>query len=320
MSKKDISKKVPIRIISKKELNVQPIQKSKLKPIKNSPLNNFVYEYPISLIKEPTQFEKYKERLLLSGKPKKEKNIINQNYHHIEFKSHSKSILLNPNEIFKNIKNKNLLELYKNIFKNMKQINSNNNVEMKRILDRSNSNPLFRTLNRNKTTTNFDLNNFFQKIYLNQIERRGFNYNKIKISALQRNAMYSFSKLDENFLENDKNDKSSFVLEVKERKVLPQMKTYFINKLNLMKLKNQYLNEKKFKIDCRPKGVINIKNDPNFKFHVFHDKNGKARDLGKPYERSLKMTDIRIRDLILMNKIKQVRDPEIIEKFKTAIL
>ena len=32
------------------------------------------------------------------------------------------------------------------------------------------------------------------------------------------------------------------------------------------------------------------------------------------------MTDIRIRDLILMNKIKQVRDPEIIEKFKTAIL
>ena len=132
--------------------------------------------------------------------------------------------------------------------------------------------------------------------------------------------MYNFSKLDENLLENDKNDKSSFVLEVKERKVLPQMKTYFINKLNLMKLKNQYLNEKKFKIDCRPKVVINIKNDPNFKFHVFHDRNGKVRDLGKPYERNLKMTDIRIRDLILMNKIKQVRDPEIIEKFKTAIL
>ena len=320
MSKKDIRKKIPIRIIAKNELNIQPNQKGKLQQENNSPLNNFIYEYPISIMKEPTQFEKYKERLILSGKPKKEKNIINKNYHHIEFKSHSKSILLNPNDIFKNIKNKNLLELYKNFFKNMKQINSTNNLEIRRILQRNNSNPLLRPLNSNKTTTNFDLNNFFQKIYLNQIERRGFNYNKIKISALQRNAMYSFSKLDENFLENDKNDKSSFILEVKQRKVFPQMKTYFINKLNLMRLKNQYKNEKKFKLDCRPKGVINIKNDSNFKFHVFHDKNGKARDLGKPYERNLKMTDIRIRDLILMNKIKQVRDPEIIEKFKTAIL
>ena len=320
MSKKDIRKKIPIRIIAKNELNIQPNQKGKLQQENNSPLNNFIYEYPISIMKEPTQFEKYKERLILSGKPKKEKNIINKNYHHIEFKSHSKSILLNPNDIFKNIKNKDLLELYKNFFKNMKQINSTNNLEIRRILERNNSNPLLRPLNRNKTTTNFDLNNFFQKIYLNQIERRGFNYNKIKISALQRNAMYSFSKLDENFLENDKNDKSSFILEVKQRKVFPQMKTYFINKLNLMRLKNQYKNEKKFKLDCRPKGVINIKNDSNFKFHVFHDKNGKARDLGKPYERNLKMTDIRIRDLILMNKIKQVRDPEIIEKFKTAIL
>ncbi len=39
--------------------------------IKKSPLNNFVYEYPISIIKEPTQLEKYKERLLLSGKQNK---------------------------------------------------------------------------------------------------------------------------------------------------------------------------------------------------------------------------------------------------------
>ena len=39
--------------------------------IKNKKSINIVYEYPISLLKEPTQFEKYKERLLLSGKPKK---------------------------------------------------------------------------------------------------------------------------------------------------------------------------------------------------------------------------------------------------------
>ena len=320
MSKKFLKKKMPIRIIAQTDLNLSPDRRMNLPKTNNPSLNNIVYEYPISLLKEQTQFEKYKERLILSGKPKKEKNIINQNYHHIEFKSHSKSILLNPNEIFKNIKNKNILELYKNIFKNMQQINTTNNLGNKHFLQRNNINPLIRTLNRNNISTKFDWNNLFQKIYLNQIERRGFNYNKIKISALQRNAMNSFSRLDENFLENDKDNKSSFVLEAKERKVLPQMKTFFINKLNLMRLKNEYLNEKKFQIDCKPKGVINIKNSPNFKFHVYHDIKGNARDLGKPYVRSVKMTDVKMRDLILMNKIKQVRDPEIIQRFKNVLL
>ena len=289
--------------------------------IKKSPLNNFIYEYPISIIKEPTQFEKYKERLLLSGKQNKTKNLINKNYHHIEFKSHSKSILINPNDIFKNIQNKNLLELYQNIFQNMKQIKSNDTIEVKKILHKNNSNPLFRPLNLEKTSINFDLNNFFQKVYLNQIRRRGFNYNKIKTTSMQRNAMSVLNKLQENNLdlETVKNNKSGFVLEVKDRKILPKMKTYFINKLNLMRLKNEYINEQKFKLEKNPKPCINIKKS-NFKFHVFHDIYGKERDLGKPYDRDLKMTDYRIRDLILLNKIKQVRDPEIIEKFRTAIL
>ena len=290
--------------------------------IKKSPLNNFVYEYPISIIKEPTQFEKYKERLLLSGKQNKTKNLINKNYHHIEFKSHSKSILVNPNDLFKNIQNKNLLKLYKNIFRNVKQIKTNDSLEVKRILNKNYSNPLFRPLNVNKTAINFNLNNFFQKVYLNQIRRRGFNYNKIKTTSLQRDAMSILNKMQENNseLETIKNDNSKFVLAANGRKVLPKMKTYFINKLNLMKLKNEYINEQKFKLDAKPKACINIKKNPNFKFHVFHDTQGKERDLGKPNKRNLKMTDFRIRDLILLNKIKQVRDPEIIEKFKTAIL
>ena len=199
---------------------------------------------------------------------------------------------------------------------------TNDDLELRKILQRNNSNPLFRPFqnDKNKTSTNFDLNNLFQKIYLNQIERRGFNYNKLKICEIQRNAMYNFSKLDENFLDNDTNIKANFVLEVNSRKTLPKMKSYFINKMNLLRMKNEYMNEKKFKLDSKPKGVINIKKDPNFKFHVFHDKFGKKRDLEKPYERNLKMTDIRIRDLILFNKIKQVRDPEIIQKFRTAII
>ena len=323
MSQNRIRKKIPIKIFYKNETDIPSNKSEKITRSKNnSSLNSIVYEYPISILKEVSQYEKYKERLILSGKPKKEKKLINPNYHHISFKSHSKSILLNPNEIFKNIKNKNLIELYKNVFKNMQKMKTNDDLELRKILQRNNSNPLFRPFqnDKNKTSTNFDLNNLFQKIYLNQIERRGFNYNKLKICEIQRNAMYNFSKLDENFLDNDTNIKANFVLEVNSRKTLPKMKSYFINKMNLLRMKNEYMNEKKFKLDSKPKGVINIKKDPNFKFHVFHDKFGKIRDLEKPYERNLKMTDIRIRDLVLFNKIKQVRDPEIIQKFRTAII
>ena len=317
MSNNVIRKKIPVKKYYRIDSDTQQDKSSN----KNSSLNNIIYEYPISILKEPSQYEKYKERLILSGKPKKEKVLLNPNYHHITFKSHSKSLLLNPNDIFKNIKNKNLLELYRNIFKNMQKMNTGgNNVEIKRLLERNNSHPLFRTLNNYKTTSHFDMNNLYQKIYLNQIERRGFNYNKLKISALQRNALYSFSKLDENYLDENKTEKTSFILEAHNRKVFPQMKTFYINKMNLMRLRNEYNNEKKFKIDCKPKGVINIKNNPKFKFHIYHDKKGKVKDLGKPRERSLKMTENRMRDLTLLNKIKQVRDPEIIEKYKEAIL
>ena len=322
MSKPFIKKKMPIKITYRNSPDFTTKNRSKFNTYKNNSLNNIVYEYPISLLKESTQFEKYKERLILSSKPKPERVLLNKNYHHITFKSHINSILINPSEIFSKIKNKNLLKLYKNIFKNMQKINISKNIQMKNLLSPIDNpaNNLYKTIYKNKSFQNMDVNTLYQKIYLNQIERRGFNYNKLKISNLQRNAMNSFSKLDENFLDYDNNDKSNFVLEANNRKILPQMKTYMVNKLNVMRLRNEYLNEKKFKIDCKPKPVINIKNNPNFKFHVFRDKKGNARDLGKPYVRSLKMTDIKMRDLILMNKIKQVRDPEIIEKFKTTIL
>ena len=285
--------------------------------------SNIVYEYPISLLKEPTQYEKYKERLLLSTKPKKEKILINPNYHHIEFKSHSKSLLLNQNVMFDNIQKKNIIELYQNIIKSMEPIDEKNNIKFQQILQRNNSTPFLNAMNRNKTTTpnlNLNMNKFFKKVYLNQIERRGFNYKKLKISSLQRNALNSFSKLDENFLPTDKINRSGFVLESNKRRVLPLMKTFYANKINLMKLKNEYLNEKKFKIDFDSKPVINIKNDPNFKFHIFHDKKGKVRDLGKTNEKGLKMDGSRMRDLILLNKIRQIRDPEIIEKYRIAII
>ena len=286
MSKNEIKNKKSINLKLRNEPRTQPNKITK----KPENKNNIVYEYPISLLKEPTQFEKYKERLLLSGKPKKEKIIINPNYHHISFKSHSKSLLLNPNIIFDNIQNKNLIQIYRNIFKSMNQFETNNTNKLSQFLQRNNSTP------------------------------RGFNYKKIKISSLQRIALQNFSKLDENFLPTDKINETGFILESNKRNVLPLMKTFYANKLNLMKFKKECLNENKFKIDCNQKPVINIKNDPNFKFHIYHDKNGKIRDLGKSKERNLKMTGSRMRDLILYNKIRQIRDPEIIQKYKTAII
>ena len=300
-------------------------QKNKMKKQFINKKSNIVYEYPISLLKEPTQYEKYKERLLLSAKPIKEKILINPNYHHIKFKSHSKSLLLNKNTMFDNIQNKNIIEIYQNIIKSMEPLNEDNNTKLKQILERNNSTPFFKGVNRNKTTMpnlnlNLNMNNFYKKVYLNQIERRGFNYKKIKISSLQRIALNNFSKLDENFLPTDKTNSSGFVLESNKRRVLPLMKTFYANKINLMKLKNEYLKQKKFKFDFDSKPLINIKNDPNFKFHIFHDKKGKVRDLGKTNEKGLKMTGSKMRDLILLNKIRQIRDPDIIEKYRNAII
>ena len=69
---------------------------------KYNALNERVYIYPLALYKEPTLFEKFRERLLLSEKPIKKKVLIfliNNNYHHLCFKTHSKSIIF---FIFKN--------------------------------------------------------------------------------------------------------------------------------------------------------------------------------------------------------------------------
>ena len=297
------------------------LQKNKKKKQIIKRKNNIVYEYPISILKEPTQYEKYKERLLLSAKPQKERILINANYHHIKFKSHSNSLLNNQKVMFDNIENKNIIEIYQNIIKSMEQFYLNNNIKLKQILGRSNSTPFLKAFNRNKTTTsNLNMNNFFKKVYLNQIERRGFNYRKIKISSLQRNALNNFSKLDENFSPTDKDNETGFILKSNKRGVLPLMKTFYANKINLMKLKNEYLRKKKYKFDFDSKPLINIKNDPNFKFHIFHDKKGKVRDLVKTNEKGLKMTGSKMRDLILLNKIRQIRDPEIIEKYRLAII
>ena len=65
-------KKIPVKNYYRIDSDTQQDKSSN----KNSSLNNIIYEYPISILKEPSQYEKYKERLILSGKPKKDRNIL----------------------------------------------------------------------------------------------------------------------------------------------------------------------------------------------------------------------------------------------------
>ena len=76
MSQNRIRKKIPIKIFYKNETDIPSNKSEKITRSKNnSSLNSIVYEYPISILKEVSQYEKYKERLILSGKPKKEKKL-----------------------------------------------------------------------------------------------------------------------------------------------------------------------------------------------------------------------------------------------------
>ena len=74
-----LSKKIPIKVYYKNEsFEERPAEIHKNK-IDNkykfiNSLNKKVYSYPMALYKEPTLFEKYKERLILSQKPNK-KNL-----------------------------------------------------------------------------------------------------------------------------------------------------------------------------------------------------------------------------------------------------
>ena len=125
--------------------------------------------------------------------------------------------------------------------------------------------------------------------------------------------MNNFSKSEINKNKFNENE-VSYILETKKRQFFPQMKNFLINKFINSK-DNTKLIENKSKINA----IINIKNNPNFKFHIFHDKKGKIRELDKPCKRSLKMTTEKIRDLKIMSKINKIKDPELIKIYKSIL-
>jgi hypothetical protein len=281
-------------------------------------LKKSFYSYPIALYIKPNIYEEYKEKLLLSEKHKKKKPLLNKNYHHINFKSHSKIMLFNLDN--KSTDNKKLNDLFKtqtHYKDKTRNININKDNEMK---------SFYKTFyNRDKKDPNN--NNIFQQKYLSEVEKRGFNYNKrIQLNSLQRSAMNNFSKsyywddvYNNKIYMNNNNSPISYVLEVKTRKYFPQMKAFLVNKFRNIKKLKSHLKERKYINHERSQSVINIKNDPNFKFHIFHDRKGKVKELDKPCERVLKMTKSKVRDLKIMQKINKINDPEIIEMYKSFL-
>ena len=317
-------KRIPIKICSQIESSfLGPNNKSNQKHNKQNnyryskALKNSFYSYPIAIFKKPNDYEDYKERLLLSEKQKKKKPLLNKNYHHISFKSHSNSMFFNRND-----KNNNNISNLSDLFKtqtphsNKTRNRNNNNQEI---------NSFYKTFyNReNKVQNN---SNIFQQNYLSEVEKRGFNYNKvIQLTSLQRSIMNNFIKNDNSdnyiYVNNEliKYNPNNYVLEVKTRKYFPPMKEFLVNKYRNIKQSKMKLRDKKYINDDRAKSVINIKNNPKFKFHVFHDRKGKVKELDKPCKRNLKMTRAKVRDLKIMQKINKINDPEIINMYKSLL-
>jgi hypothetical protein len=170
----------------------------------------------------------------------------------------------------------------------------------------------------------------YRTSYLQEMEKRGNMYNKIKLAQLQRIALQNFSLMDSSgnrqvtaSIPTGKFDES-YILETKKRKRLPGIKEYICSRLKSMKAEEvntpEYYRErsKKYEKNKLPE-IINIKNSGRFQFHVFHDQYGFKKELDKKEISELKMTKDKIRDLKIMAKINKINDPEIIDIYKRAV-
>ena len=162
------------------------------------------------------------------------------------------------------------------------------------------------------------------------MEKRGNNYNKIKIAQLQRIALKNFSSMSINgnhyvngSIPTGKTDES-YILETKKRKRLPGIKEYICSRLKNMNNEKANTPEfyrersKKYERNKLPE-LINIKNSKRFQFHIYHDQYGYKKELDKKGIPELKMSKDKVRDLKIMAKINKTNDPEIIDIYRRAI-
>ena len=332
-------KRVPIKIYNKKDIPyLTPNNKLNIKKQLDvnygysKSLKKIFYSYPIAIYKKPNEFEQYKERLILSEKPQRKKSLLNKHYHHIIFKSHSKSTLFeqrNKNTPINNNNNHNKNNDNKKNNNNNNNNNKTNNLYKTHYNKTSNCNfkrdkeiqSFYKTF-YNRENNEYNNCNIFQRIYLSQVEKRGFNYNKVKQASIQRSVLNNLNKNDNNdigyYTNLMSNKELSCILGPNKRKYFPQMSKIYINGFKTSKNISANSNGK-INNNEKNQGVINIKNNPDFKFHVFRDKKGQVRELDKPCERILKMTRERVRDLKIMQKINKIKDPEIIKMYKSLL-
>lgn len=258
------------------------------------------YSYPLCIFKiikkESEEMKKIHYRLIYSKKEKilKEKPMGFKKINNNNFKRNLSTKTLNTNKV------------KKLAFKNNKK------------LIRSKSNPIYPYCKQD--------NNLHKRDYLSQIEKRGNYYNKKIIATLQRQALNKISsspfktnsnemnKNNFNFVLNNINNKN--IIEESEKNILPEVRQFLNNRIIVV-------NEKKTGID----DYFNIdkkQNLPkitkkNIKYNTFHNKKNTKKELKKPYERELKMTKTKLRDLKVMACINKIRDPDIIKKYKTLI-
>ena len=305
MSQTDVNKKNNIK--SKTLITFKPfLNFDKDKSDENNMNSTIIkYSYPICIFKnikkESEEIRNIQYRIICSKKEKelKEKTLIYRNINNNLKRSLSTKLLISDK--------KSKIQTHTN------NININ---PIKKKLIRSKYNPLYHLYNKE--------NSMCKKGHLSQIEKRGNYYNKIWIASLQRQALnnYSLFNFKErninrdniNFVLNNKNNQT--IIEESEKKNIYEDRQFLNNRVIA-------INEKKNNIDeyfnmKKKKNLPKIKKK-EFKFHIFHDKNGLEKDLSKTSVRILKMTKTRIRDLKVMGSINKIRDPEIIQKYRTLI-
>ena len=269
---------------------------------KDNFLNKMIieYSYPICILKnikkESEEIRKIQYRIIRSKKEK-------------ELKDKTAELKKLNNNLKRSLSSKLILS------NNDKNSLIQNNNDKKKLM-RSKSNPLYPINNKES--------NMFKKGQLSQIEKRGNYYNKILIASLQRQALNNYSLA--NFMRGDLNfDTFNSIFNNRshpnelwdlENTKKTEIRQFLNNRIIAV-------NEKKDNIDeyfnINKKHIFPKINKGEFKFHVFHDINGLEKELTKPTVRTLKMTKARIRDLKVMASINKIRDPDIIQKYKSLI-
>ena len=298
---------------------------------KSKSINNLkiIYPYPICLHNEKDPLDDFKLRAIKARN--KGGDTFLKNYLKFDFEKNNIANKNKEKALYKDIRNKKinffLTEDKKvQISNSLNNINPNekgeNPLKYKRIFNKSNSS-LF---NFSKKSINQMRNE-----YIKEMERRGNQYNKIKMASMQRIALHNFSSINLNddhyvngSIPSGKSDES-YILETQKRKKLPGIKEYMCHRLKNVKENEvntpEYYREKskKNEVNKLPE-IIDIKNSGRFRFHVFHDQYGYRKQLDKkPINKGLKMTKNKIRDLKVMTNISKIKDPELIDLYKRAL-